>query len=89
MVIGSFFSFIMNDNLCACVLSLQRTLSMLLAAMNWGDVMSKISSDEDGDPAIAVGIPLFECRLAVDVTLMAIRSLAKRQGTPSVQAQAG
>ncbi len=43
--------------------------------------MSKISSDDDDDPAIAIGIPLFECRLAVDVTLMAIRSLAKRQGT--------
>ncbi len=47
--------------------------------------MSKISSDGDDDPAIAIGIPLFECRLAVDITLMAIRSLAKRLGTQAVK----
>ena len=39
------------------------------------------SRDVEKDPAELIGIPLFECRLAVDVTLLAIRSLAKRSAT--------
>ena len=42
--------------------------------------MSEDSGD-DSDPTITLGIPLFECRLAVDVALMAVRSLAKRSAT--------
>ena len=33
------------------------------------------------DPAELIGIPLFECRLAVDVALLAVKSLAKRSAT--------
>jgi hypothetical protein len=34
--------------------------------------------DEDFDPATDLGIPLFECQLAIDVALRASMSLAKR-----------
>jgi hypothetical protein len=61
---------------------------MLLDALN-GEV--SMSEEPDGnrgvDPARDLGIPLFECRLAIDVALRASKSLAKRQSAKEIKPQ--
>jgi hypothetical protein len=62
---------------------------MLSDALNWGEV--SMSEEPDGnhgvDPARDLGIPLFECRLAIEVALRASKSLAKQQSAKEIKPQ--
>jgi hypothetical protein len=50
-------------------------------------VSEKQDGDRGVDPARDLGIPLFECRLAIEVALRASKSLAKRQSAKEIKSQ--
>jgi hypothetical protein len=54
-----------------------------------GEISMSEKQDEDRgmDPAKDLGIPLFECRLAIDVALRASKSLAKRPDAKELKSQ--